>query len=319
MGVLDQPEDPEDGEFEYPIIQKEPDDIWFAIRVTALMTQLERNVANRRGGLQSMSQEAHTQNEDIVTAGLMITTIADEVRFEHHDEIQDRGLGTDAVSTVVDKLSETTTTREGASSNLDGLSLIVFDYDGMSDPEIYQNSPAPDPESRLFYDNFISHISDLIDQRFLGLPDPQSADAEAFINRNEGLTIEFKEEIPDARELAKEAIAMINSAGGVILIGVTDEGSVAGVDDPDDVQNRAANILREYIEDAPEITWDIDSIDGDDVVLIRLPEAEDRLYSLDGTFYTRFGESKMPMRFREMKQFVINWLVDRHRLNELVS
>lgn len=304
---------------DHPIIKREPNEIWFALRVTALMTQLGRNVTNRRGDLQSMSQEAYRENEKTVTAGVVFTTVADEVQFDHHSEPTSAGLGTEEVQTVRNKLSEAISSHEKPSSDLDGLSLIVFDYDGRSSPSVYQNPPAPAPDSRLNYENFLANVSDQIDLRFLGLPDPQSATAEDLIRRNEGITIEFKQQIDDQRKLAAEAVALINTQGGAIVIGVSDDGEVTGVDDADSVQNQSVNILRDYIEDTPNIRWEVDSVEGEEVVIIRLPAAGDRLYSLDGKFYTRFGESSIAMDFRELKDFVVNWIVRQHRLDELVD
>lgn len=321
LGSQDGSDAPEESdEMEYPILNRKPDEVWLALRVTALMTQLERNVTNRRGDLQSMSQEAYSANPETVTSGLVITTISNEVRFNHHDDVQTSGLGTDAVNTVLTKLSEAISPHEGKSSSLDGLALIVLEYDGMSSPEIYQSTPAPDPDNRLNYSNFISNISDLIDQRFIGLPDPQSASITEFASQNEGRTIEFKEEIPDEpRDLAEEVVAMLNTDGGVVIFGVNDDGDIVGIDDADGTQNTAANIVRDYIEDSPEITWDQSSVEGNDVVIMRLPRDKNRLYSINGTFYTRFGESSMPMRFPELERFIINRIVDRHRLDELVN
>lgn len=320
LGPTDQSVDPDDSDFGHPIVETEPAEIWFAIRVTALMTQLGRNVTNRRGDIQSMSQEAFRKNEETVTAGLFFTTIADEVQYEHHDSPTSEGLGAKEVNTVVEKLSEAMSISDEATGDLDGVGLIVLDWDGRSEPSIYENTPAPDPDSTLFYDNFISNISDLIDERFLGIPDPQSASAEDFIGRGEGKTIEFKEELDsDARNLAKEAISMLNTSGGVILIGVTDQGEVAGLDDIDSVQNQSANILRDYIEDIPEISWDRENVEGEDILLIRLPKSEDRLYDLNGVFFTRFGESNMPMSYRELETFVVNRIINEHNLRKLVD
>ena len=55
--------------------------------------------------------------------------------------------------------------------------------------------------------------------------------------------IEFKEEEIKAKELAEEIVAFSNSEGGMILIGVDDEGNIKGVKD-DKIEETVMNICR---------------------------------------------------------------------------
>lgn len=51
----------------------------------------------------------------------------------------------------------------------------------------------------------------------------------ALIERGEGPTLEFKESLPSS--LARSLTAFANARGGIILLGVRDDGTVAGVED----------------------------------------------------------------------------------------
>ena len=50
------------------------------------------------------------------------------------------------------------------------------------------------------------------------------------IHLGEDTTIEFKRELPHRNSLADEIAAFANARGGVILIGVDDNGEIVGVD-----------------------------------------------------------------------------------------
>src|SRR6185437_12364207 len=52
--------------------------------------------------------------------------------------------------------------------------------------------------------------------------------AAALAQGGENQQIELKERLPQARELAKELTALANSGGGVLIIGVADDGEVIG-------------------------------------------------------------------------------------------
>ena len=58
---------------------------------------------------------------------------------------------------------------------------------------------------------------------------------------NEGLTTEFK--LAYTEDIKKTVIAFANTAGGEILIGVADDGTVVGVDDADAAMLRVANAI----------------------------------------------------------------------------
>ena len=62
----------------------------------------------------------------------------------------------------------------------------------------------------------------------------------SLINDREREHIEFKRLVPSAFKIAKEMAAMANTVGGNILVGVDDDGSVAGVAD---MQNERAAIF----------------------------------------------------------------------------
>lgn len=65
-----------------------------------------------------------------------------------------------------------------------------------------------------------------------------------------GKIVEMKEAIEE--DIKKEAIAFANSAGGAIYVGVADDGSIVGVDSPDQAMQQVANMVGDSIK--PDVT-----------------------------------------------------------------
>lgn len=86
----------------------------------------------------------------------------------------------------------------------------------------------------------------------------------------ESETIELKRMYVD--DIRKEIIAMANSLGGTIYVGIDDQGVALGVDDPDDVITRISNGARDAIK--PDITmflrYETIDIEGKAIVCVRV-------------------------------------------------
>jgi len=90
------------------------------------------------------------------------------------------------------------------------------------------------------------------------------------IKDGENSYIEFKEENIRAKELAEEIVAFSNSEGGIILIGVDDEGNIKGVSD-DKIEETVMNICRNSC--IPHIVpfCEIVEIEGKKIAVISVP------------------------------------------------
>ena len=69
-----------------------------------------------------------------------------------------------------------------------------------------------------------------------------SNDLKILIQKGEGTTLEFKENLSTA--FARELVAMANSIDGTILLGVRDDGTIAGVTDSNNLRARVQDIGR---------------------------------------------------------------------------
>lgn len=107
----------------------------------------------------------------------------------------------------------------------------------------------------------------------------------------EAAKIEFKRECPpDASKLAKEVVALANHQGGVLIVGVDDEGSLHGLEDTAVTESRLIDVCKEYIEPPMEnISTEHKTRGGEDVLVVRVPRADsmDAPYYYDGTAHGR--------------------------------
>ncbi len=73
------------------------------------------------------------------------------------------------------------------------------------------------------------------------------------VSIGEGQHLEFKRRVPEAGRLAKEVIAFANGAGGHLLLGVDDSGTILGVRDADEEIYSLRDALDNYCEPKVEI------------------------------------------------------------------
>lgn len=120
------------------------------------------------------------------------------------------------------------------------------------------------------------------------------------VTLGEGVSLEFKRKVPRPTRIAKELIALANTHGGRILLGVDDNGSILGVEDAAE----EAFLLHQAAEThcQPPVTYSTERIviaPRRDVVLVHVPESTDKPHCLvngtntPGTAYIRVNERSM--------------------------
>lgn len=67
------------------------------------------------------------------------------------------------------------------------------------------------------------------------------------VSDQEGKTLEFKRDLSSPQKLLRSIVAFANSAGGKLVIGVEDDGTVIGVDDPVGEEERIASLVADSI------------------------------------------------------------------------
>ncbi|MEW6300949.1 MAG: ATP-binding protein [Thermodesulfobacteriota bacterium] len=120
-------------------------------------------------------------------------------------------------------------------------------------------------------------ISRVTDGR-AGSRDMTRAELAELIANGENSAVEFKEENVHPGVLAEEVVAFANVSGGVILLGVRDDGTVSGVSRPD-IEEWVMNICSHNV--VPEIIpefYRVVTDDGRVVVALRIPRGTNRPY-----------------------------------------
>ncbi|MFG2050762.1 helix-turn-helix domain-containing protein [Micromonospora sp. NPDC048935] len=106
--------------------------------------------------------------------------------------------------------------------------------------------------------------------------DLPGADARVLIAGGESQYVEFKEQLPVSehrRKMLKTVAAFTSGKGGTVLIGVTDDSQIAGVDTTklDELMLALHNMIRSNIDPDPEATVRPVPVDGKTVLLVEVP------------------------------------------------
>lgn len=120
------------------------------------------------------------------------------------------------------------------------------------------------------------------------------------VGRGESETLEYKEKF-DERTL-ESAAAFANTKGGIVLIGISDNGTVKGIQLGKESQKNWANQISQSTEPRviPEI--EVCELDGKSVVAIRIKEHPIKPVSLKGRCYKRAGNSNRILTLQEIAQ-----------------
>jgi hypothetical protein len=122
------------------------------------------------------------------------------------------------------------------------------------------------------------------------------------IMAGESEKVEFKRQFPGSDKMAKEIAALANTAGGVVVIGVDDDGSVYGVDDTETLQLRVANLATsEKFRPPIYPDFEVMEVSGEQILIVEIEEL-DRPCAVDYRYYARVGTSVKNQLFEELKQ-----------------
>ena len=129
------------------------------------------------------------------------------------------------------------------------------------------------------------------------------------LSMSEGKTIEFKRDLSSLQPIVKTLVAFANTAGGTLIIGKEDNGSILGVEDVFEAEEKLANCIADSI--APRLIPDIDviSLEGKSLLIIRVVH-------WPGPFYIK---AKGPAEGTFIRIGSANRVAGQEWLNELVA
>jgi ATP-dependent DNA helicase RecG len=117
---------------------------------------------------------------------------------------------------------------------------------------------------------------------------------EEAIEAGESPSIEYKREINDASDIAKEVVALSNNGGGTVFVGVDDEGTVVGTESPKETGERIAGVLQD-IQSPPNYDILELEVQGEPVVSIVVPNYPHLPLAYNYKFYQRRGTTKQKL------------------------
>ena len=127
------------------------------------------------------------------------------------------------------------------------------------------------------------------------------------LRNGEDSTTEFKRDDVRNHDLAKELVALLNLEGGVVLLGVADDGSIVGTK-RDRLEDWVADLCRAKIEPpiVPMLSWLRDAAPGRDVLAIRVTLGPDkpyaRVHNNRRTYYIRVGSTSREASREELER-----------------
>lgn len=116
-------------------------------------------------------------------------------------------------------------------------------------------------------------------------------DVRQLIAQGEGNTIEFKERLPVPAELAKEMVALANTDGGWLLVGVTDRGDVRGVAFGEREAQLVLNVARNNCVPHLQPRTETVELNGKTVAVIQVERGRQKPYQANERIYIRMGAS----------------------------
>ena len=123
-----------------------------------------------------------------------------------------------------------------------------------------------------------------------------TSDIDVLIQQGEGTTLELKETL--SAGFARELVALSNTIGGRILLGVADDGTVKGVKDTNALRARIQDIARNC---DPPVKVRMEPVDG--VVVVHVRESDAKPVQCSDGFFWRQGAVTQKMSRDEIRDF----------------
>jgi len=125
------------------------------------------------------------------------------------------------------------------------------------------------------------------------------------IDRGEDSKTQFKQQFNSIDALAVELSAMLNSEGGMLIVGVNDSGEIIGVKDVRKLNQWISNACSQKIEPPASVITENLVIDDKLVVVIKIPLGTDKPYAVNKTsFWIKVGADKRRATREELRRLM---------------
>jgi len=139
------------------------------------------------------------------------------------------------------------------------------------------------------------------------------------VRQGEGQRIEFKAAEADAADIARAIVALANSGGGSLLLGVGDDGEILGLwyAQPPQINRHLrtmpdlaswrqwiVNVSRHNCEPSVPIALEHVSVEGRDILITHVPDGRDKPYRANGRIYVRIDKEVHEATREEISQLL---------------
>lgn len=125
------------------------------------------------------------------------------------------------------------------------------------------------------------------------------------INKGEDSKTQLKRQFNGVDAVASEIAAMVNSEGGKIIVGVSDQGEVVGVERLHELNEWISNACSQKIEPPASVITELLKVDEKRVLVIRVALGTDKPYAVDKTtFWVKVGADKRRGTREELRRLM---------------
>ncbi|MEA3335425.1 MAG: helix-turn-helix domain-containing protein [Chloroflexota bacterium] len=127
-----------------------------------------------------------------------------------------------------------------------------------------------------------------------------------FLAAGSGPTIALLPKSTNARKMAEILVAMANSSGGMLVLGVTPSGRLVGLDSPPVSQEKAMEAI--LMADPPLVlpVPEVVQLDGVALLVVHVPPGLSHVYNLKGRYLTREGKANRQLTTTELRGLLQN-------------
>lgn len=125
------------------------------------------------------------------------------------------------------------------------------------------------------------------------------------ISNGEDSYTQFKVDISNSDKLAQELVAFSNARGGVLIIGVDDDGNIIGADTKNiqRINQLIGNVINSHITPPIYPLVKIENISDKKIIVVEIDEGSNKPYSTNGGLYlTKAGSDKRKISPQELRR-----------------
>lgn len=130
-------------------------------------------------------------------------------------------------------------------------------------------------------------------------------DVLSLIAKGEGQQVELKRSPAELETGVRATAAMANADGGHVIFGVSDDGTILGVEIGDQTKERVVQAITDNIDPALYPSVDYVDLDGKTVIVVTVARSDDSPHSVRGRPWKRVGASNKQMKRTEYERLLL--------------